>query len=283
MAKSKFNSWFEEAFGDEGTKFGLAIQEKLHEEQTPYQFLEVYSTETFGNLMVLDGCVMLTQRDNFLYHEMMTHPALFTHPAPKKVVVVGGGDCGTLQEVLQHNSVTAAIQVEIDERVTRVAEEYFPELCSSNQDSRAQFNFEDAAAWIQRQPDQSIDVIIIDSTDPIGPAEQLFGPEFLAQAFRALSHQGILVQQSESPIFHAKTIMRDLKNKLETAGFNHIQHLLFPQPCYPSGWWSATMAQKSTSPLTPRFNDAQAKTFKTHYYNNAIHQAALAVPEFMKD
>lgn len=282
MAETTFTSWFEEAFGNEGTKFGLAIKKKCHEEQTPYQKLEIYETETFGNLMVLDGCVMLTQRDNFLYHEMLTHPALFTHPEPKRVVIVGGGDCGTLKEVLKHDSVVEAAQIEIDERVTRAAEEYFPELCESNNDSRAHFHFEDAAAWIKRQADESIDVLIIDSTDPIGPAEQLFGPEFLAQAYRVLGAQGIIVQQSESPILHAKTIIADLENKLTQAGFKHPQQVLFPQPSYPSGWWSATMAQKSNTQLMPRYEAISAKTWSTQYYNRQIHDAALARPEFMK-
>jgi spermidine synthase len=282
MAETSFTSWFEEAFGDEGTKFGLAIKKKCHEEQTPYQKLEIYETETFGHLMVLDGCVMLTSRDNFLYHEMITHPALFTHPAPKRVVVVGGGDCGTLREVLKHNTVTHACQVEIDERVTKASEIYFPELCESNSDPRAEFYFEDAVAWIQRQDNASIDVLIIDSTDPIGPAEQLFGPAFLKEAFRTLGPNGIIVQQSESPILHSKTIIADLETKLLGAGFSHPQQVMFPQPCYPSGWWSATMAQKSAAALTPRYSAIESKDWPTSYYNRAIHDAALARPEFMK-
>ena len=282
MAESSFTQWFDEAFGDEGTKFGLAIKQKLHEEQTPYQKLEIYDTETFGHLMVLDGCFMVTQRDNFIYHEMMTHPALFTHPNPQNVVVVGGGDCGTLKEVLQHDSVQSATQVEIDERVTRNSEKYFPELCESNNDPRAKLCFVDAAEWIQKAPNDSIDVLIIDSTDPIGPAEQLFGAAFLKEAFRALSENGIIIQQSESPILHAKTIIKDLENKLVTAGFQHPRQLLFPQPTYPSGWWSATMAQKSTELLAFRAADVENKNFSTLYYNREIHTAALAVPEFMK-
>ena len=128
------DGWFTEVFQDQGTAFSLQVKKKLHEEQTEFQKLEIWETETFGNLMVLDGCVMLTTRDNFLYHEMMTHPALFTHKDPKKVVIVGGGDCGTLKEVLKHPGVEEAWQVEIDERVTRLSEQYFPELCESNTD-----------------------------------------------------------------------------------------------------------------------------------------------------
>lgn len=282
MAKTSFTNWFDEAFGDEGTRFGLAIKQRCHEEQTPYQKLEVYETETFGNLLVLDGCIMLTSRDNFLYHEMLTHPAMFTHPNPSKVVVVGGGDCGTLKEVLKHPNVKSAAQVEIDERVTAVSKIYFPELCTSNDDPRASFFYEDAAAWIANQKDESIDLLIIDSTDPIGPAAQLFGPAFLAQAFRVLRREGMIVQQSESPILHATTLIADLEQQLLQAGFHSPAQICFPQPSYPSGWWSATMASKSKTPSKPRYDDIESKSWPTHYYNRAIHDAALAKPEFMK-
>lgn len=282
MAATSFTVWFEEAFGDEGTKFGLAVKQKCLEEQTPYQKLEIYETHTFGYLMVLDGCVMLTSRDHFFYHEMITHPALFTHPAPKKVVIVGGGDCGTLHEVLKHDTITQVCQVEIDERVTKAAEIYFPELCQSNQDPRASFHFEDAAAWIEHQQDASIDVFIIDSTDPIGPAEQLFGHDFLKQVSRILGPNGIIVQQSESPILHAKTLIADLDNQLLKAGFHRPEQVFFPQPCYPSGWWSATIAYKNPSVITPRYQAIAEKKWPTLYYNSAIHSAAFARPEFMK-
>ena len=282
MAQTSFTNWFEEAFGDEGTKFGLAVRECLHEEQSAFQKLQIFATETFGNLLVLDGCVMLTTRDNFIYHEMLTHPALFLHPKPSRVVVVGGGDCGALLEVLKHPDVTSAVQVEIDERVTRLSEQYFPELCTINNDHRAEFVFDDAAAWIQAQPDESIDVLIIDSTDPVGPAEQLFGPQFLAQAFRTLSNDGIIVQQSESPLLHHNTIMHDLRSKLSTAGFKNPRPMLFPQPVYPTGWWSATIATKAVQPHIFREQVYAHRAFQTRYYNRDIHYACFATPEFMQ-
>ncbi len=121
---------------------------------------------------------MLTARDNFIYHEMLSHPALFSHPSPEHVVIIGGGDCGTLREVLKHDGVTRALQVEIDERVTRLAEEFFPELCASNSDPRAEFLFDDGIQWMKDADPGSVDVIIVDSTDPIGPAEGLFTEAF---------------------------------------------------------------------------------------------------------
>ena len=126
------DSWFTEKA--KGYGMSIKIREKLHDEQSLYQRIEIYETESFGRLMTLDGITMLTSRDNFIYHEMMSHPVLFTHSNPKSVVIVGGGDCGTLREVLRHKEVERALQVELDERVTRVSEKYFPELCESNND-----------------------------------------------------------------------------------------------------------------------------------------------------
>src|SRR5690606_38637921 len=143
---------------------------KLHEERSAFQTIAIYDTTDWGKLMVIDGAIMLTTRDNFLYHEMMAHPALFTHSNPQKVVVIGGGDCGTLREVLRHKEVEHAVQVEIDERVTRLAEQYFPELCESNGDARAELIAGDGIQYMKDTAPESIDVVIVDSTDPVGPA-----------------------------------------------------------------------------------------------------------------
>ena len=275
-------SWFTEVWSPEGSAFSLEVTEKLHEEQSEFQKIEIYQTRHWGKLMVLDGCYMVTDRDNFLYHEMMTHPALFTHPDPKKVLVIGGGDCGTLREVLKHPNVEQAWQVEIDERVTRVAEQYFPALCESNQDPRAQLLFEDGIAWIKNCTPGELDVIIVDSTDPVGPAAGLFNREFFSHCLRALGEGGLLVQQSESPLFHTDSIIREMYGELKAAGFTSLHTLPFPQPIYPSGWWSCTMASKGLKVTDYRKEAAQQKAFVTHYYNADMHQAALAVPECMK-
>lgn len=274
--------WFTEVFQNEGTGFSLQIKSKLAEQQSDYQFIEIFDTETFGNLMVIDGCVMLTTRDNFLYHEMMSHPALFTHPDPKRVVIIGGGDCGTLKEVLKHASVEQAIQVDIDKWVTQLSEQYFPELCTSNNDSRAQLLFDDGIKWMQNAEAGSVDVIIIDSTDPVGPAEGLFAVDFYKDCYRALGEKGVLVQQSESPLLHTNSIISNVHTDMKAAGFNSVQTLPFPQPVYPTGWWSATMASKDGEVSGFRAEDASKKSFETQYYNTGIHQGALAMPEFMK-
>lgn len=272
--------WFTEQHAGAGSAFSLKIKKKVHEEQSAFQFLEIYETDTFGYLMVIDGCTMVSTRDNFFYHEMMSHPALFTHPNPKRVWIIGGGDCGTLREVLKHSGIEQAIQIDIDERVTRLAEIYFPELCESNSDPRAELKFIDGIQWVKDAAPNSVDIIIVDSTDPIGPAEGLFSKAFYQNCFNCLTEQGMVVQQSESALYHLNLI-GDMRHAMSAAGFGHLQTLFFPQCLYPSGWWSATIASKS-SLATFRERDAGGKTFDTAYYNLAIHKAALAQPEFVK-
>jgi spermidine synthase len=282
MIENSDENWFTEICREGGSAISFQIREKLHEEQSPFQRIEIYATTHFGNLMVIDGFVMLTGRDNFLYHEMMSHPALYTHPDPRRAVIIGGGDCGTLREVLKHPGVEHALQVDIDERVTRLAEQYFPELVASNDDPRAELSFGDGIQWMKRAPAGSVDVIIVDSTDPIGPAEGLFTEAFFRDCHRVLGDRGVMAQQSESPLLHYDRIIRPLHQAMRAAGFADSVTLPFPQPCYPSGWWSATMAAKQLDVRRFRRSEAKNKGFPTGYYNADIHQAALAQPEFFR-
>ncbi len=273
------SQWFTEQVPSTGTAFSLKITQKLHEEQSDFQHLEIFETETFGNLMTIDGCTMVSTRDNFFYHEMITHPALFLHPNPKRVWIIGGGDCGTLREVLKHSGVEHVVQIDIDERVTRLAEIYFPELCESNNDPRADLKFIDGIKWVKEAGANSVDIIIVDSTDPVGPAEGLFGENFYRDCVACLSEDGLLVQQSESALLHLKLIA-EMRDAMKNSGFSHLQTLFFPQCIYPSGWWSATVASKSE--LSFRQDDCNNKSFDTVYYNTDIHHAAMAQPEFFK-
>jgi len=276
------NSWFSEPQPDSGTAFSLKITEKLHEEQSEFQKIEIFQTEHFGKLMVIDGYIMLTDRDNFIYHEMMSHPILFSHPNPEKVLIIGGGDCGTLREVLKHDTVKNVQQVDIDERVTRLSEIHFPALCESNNDSRAELHFEDGIKWVKDAEPDSYDVIIVDSTDPIGPGEVLFSTEFYQNCRRILKNDGLVVQQSESPLLHHESIIIPMHQRMQAAGNPHTLSFNFPQCVYPSGWWSCTVGSKI--PLTSfREDDAINKSFKTLYYNAEIHKAATAQPEFIKN
>ncbi len=274
--------WFTEVCVDCGSAFSLKLGKRLHQEQTPFQRIEIYETRTFGTLMVIDDCIMLTDRDNFVYHEMVSHPALFTHPAPRRVAIIGGGDCGTLREVLKHPGVEHVVQVDIDERVTRLSERYFPELCESNADPRAELLFADGIQWMRQAAPGSVDVIIIDSTDPVGPAEGLFREPFYQDCLKALGEGGVVVQQSESPLYHMH-ILQPLHRTVRAVGFADAVALHFPQCVYPSGWWTATLARKGGPATEFREADARAKPFATRYYNADIHRAAMAAPEFFRE
>ncbi|MDK9687922.1 polyamine aminopropyltransferase [Halomonas sp. LC1] len=282
MSDLRDDQWFTEVFDSHGSAFSLKITEKLLDVQSPYQHLEVYATETYGNLMVLDGCVMLTDRDNFLYHEMIAHPALFTHADPKRVVIIGGGDCGTLKEVLRHPGVEKVTQIDIDEEVTKASERFFPSLVEANGDPRAELLFADGVKWVDDAADESIDVLIIDSTDPVGPAEGLFKTDFLKRCHRILKSGGVMVQQSESPLYHSGSIIRELRNDMREAGFDSVATLPFPQPVYPSGWWSVTLAGKGTNVESFREEAAASHEMPLQYYTVDAHRGALALPPFMR-
>ncbi|MFY8300155.1 polyamine aminopropyltransferase [Pseudoalteromonas sp. SS15] len=281
MSNLEANRWFTEISDRDGSAFSLRINKKLDEIQSPFQKVEMFETTDFGNLMIIDGCTMVSTRENFFYHEMMSHPALFSHPAPKNVVIIGGGDCGTLREVLKHPGVETVTQIDIDEVVTQMSLKYFPELCESNNDPRATVMFDDGIKYMREAAPESIDVIIVDGTDPVGPGEGLFNHAFYTSCLNALRPGGIMIQQSESPLMHMPLLL-EMRDAMKDVGFADLQTLPFPQPIYPSGLWSATMARKGEQFDGFREQDVETATFDTEYYNVGIHHGALATPNFMK-
>ncbi|MAD91083.1 MAG: spermidine synthase [Pseudoalteromonas sp.] len=281
MSNLEANRWFTEISDRDGSAFSLRINKKLDEIQSPFQKVEMFETTDFGNLMIIDGCTMVSTRENFFYHEMMSHPALFSHPAPKNVVIIGGGDCGTLREVLKHPGVETVTQIDIDEVVTQMSLKYFPELCESNNDPRATVMFDDGIKYMREAAPESIDVIIVDGTDPVGPGEGLFNHAFYTSCLNALRPGGIMIQQSESPLMHMPLLL-EMRDAMKDVGFADLQTLPFPQPIYPSGLWSATMARKGENFDGFREEDAQNAQFDTEYYNVGIHKGTLATPNFMK-
>ncbi len=272
------DTWYTEEWADQGSAISLKIKTKLCDRQSPYQRIEIFETESFGRLMTLDGLVMVTQRDNFIYHEMLTHPALCSHKQPEKVLIIGGGDCGTLKEVLKHEAVKHVDMVELDADVTHAAEEFFPELCSSNHDPRAAIRFEDGIKWVKDANEQHYDVILVDSTDPVGPAAGLFEIEFYRQCFRALTGNGILALQSESPLFHT-SLIQAVDDTLGQAGFARRKLFHFPQCTYPSGWWSTMVAAKNA---TLSVDLLCRPTLDTRYYSHELYAAAAIPPRFLQ-
>jgi spermidine synthase len=214
---------------------------------------------------------------------MLSHPPLFTHPFPAKVLIIGGGDCGTLTRVLQHDSVRKVVQVEIDEMVTRVARKFFPQLAVAANDPRAELVFDDGISYITACRNE-FDVILVDSTDPVGPAEGLFRREFYQACHRALKPEGILCIQSESPwIPSLQEVIRSSYHDLG-AIFREVHPYLASIQTYQAGLWMFQLASKAHSPFAPEVRDRIAGAgLAASYYNANLHQACFVLPEFVRN
>lgn len=271
------STWFTEKQTD---NFGITAKIKriLLSEKTNYQQIEMLETEEWGNMLVLDDMVMTTQKDEFVYHEMVAHVPLFTHPNPKQVLVVGGGDGGVVREVLKHESVEKATLVEIDGKVIEYSKQYLPEVAGQLNDSRVEVKVADGFLHIA-ESEAAYDVIMVDSTEPVGPAVNLFTAGFYSGISNALKEDGVFVAQTDNPWFKAeliKQIYHDVKDifpvtRLYTANI----------PTYPSGLWTFTIGSKKYDPLEikeERFTDIDTK-----YYTRELHNASFVLPKFVKD
>jgi spermidine synthase len=254
------------------------ITKTLHVEQTEYQQLAVVDTVQYGRMLVLDGMVMTTEVDEFVYHEMISHIALNTHPDPKRVLVVGGGDGGAIREILKHDSVQEAVLAEIDRRVVEVSRLYLPAIAGALTNPRVTLAIGDGVEHV-RQHQGSYDVILIDSTEPIGPAVGLFSRQFYEDVYKALTPDGIMVAQSESPFLN-QDVIRMIHSNL--AGVFPLKYLyLAGIPTYPSGLWSFTIASKKWDPLQA---DLTGKSeLKTKYYTPQVHFGAFKLPRFVEE
>jgi spermidine synthase len=255
------------------------IKQTLHTETTEFQDLAMIDTVEFGRMLVLDGCVMTTIRDEYVYHEMISHIALSAHPNPERVLVVGGGDGGVIREIIKHPTVKQAVLAEIDGRVIDVSREYLPEIACALDDPRVDVRVIDGIAHVQENPN-TYDVIIVDSTDPIGPAVGLFAREFYESIARALKPDGIFVAQTESPFLNGELITRVHGDIAAIFGITRLY--LAAIPTYPSGLWSFTIGSKRHDP-TVIADPARTAALTTRYYTPELQQAAFALPRFVAD
>jgi spermidine synthase len=269
--------WFTEK---QTENFGITMKVKrtLHTEKTEFQYLEMVETEEWGNMLLLDGMVMTTQRDEFVYHEMVAHVPLFTHPNPENVLVVGGGDGGVIREVLKHPNVKKATLVDIDGKVIEYSKKYLPEIASGLEDERVEVKVDDGFMHIA-QSENEYDVIMVDSTEPVGPAVNLFTKGFYAGISKALKEDGIFVAQTDNPWFKADLIRKVQKDVKEIFPITRLY--LANIPTYPSGLWSFTIGSKKYDPLA--VPDEQFLDIDTKYYTKEIHKAAFVLPKFVQD
>jgi len=269
--------WIKE-MQNENAAMTYKVKETLHTEKTKYQELAILDTYQFGRMLVLDGIVQTTIRDEFTYHEMITHIPLFTHGNPKKVLVVGGGDGGTIREILKHKPVEKAVLCEIDDRVVELSKKYLPEISCGLSDPRVEVFIGDGIKYVQEHKNE-FDVAIIDSTDPIGAAEGLFSANFYKSVYDCLREDGIFTAQTESPFYSPETVKKI---------FGDIQSV-FPitklymgnVPTYPGVHWSFTMGSKKNDPEKTDINSIPE--FDTKYYHKDLHKACFVLPKYIKD
>lgn len=256
--------------------YSLKVKETLRVETTKYQELAVVETEQFGKMLFLDGMVMTSDKDEFVYHEMIAWPALQAHPKPERVLIIGGGDGGVLREVLKHPELKEAVLVEIDERVIQASRDFFPEMSCAFENPKAKVIVKDGIKFI-KESKELFDIVIIDSTEPVGPAVELFSKAFYQNVYEALKADGIIVAQSESPFFNQDVIAMAFGGIKKV--FPITKLYLASIPTYPSGLWSFTIGSKKHDPEIINNNiDAKRK-----YYSQAVHEAAFKLPVFTKE
>ena len=269
--------WFTEK---QTESFGITakVKETLVRERTAYQDLAIFETEQFGRMLTLDGMVMTTVKDEFVYHEMAAHPALFTHPNPRRVLVVGGGDGGVIRETLKHPEVEKAVLVDIDGKVIEYSKRYLPEIAGWLDDPRVEVIVDDGYMHIHEHKNE-YDVVMVDSTEPVGPAVQLFERGFYAAIYEALTEDGLFVAQTDNPWFKPdliRKVQRDVKEIFP------ITRLYWANiPTYPSGMWTFTLGSKKHDPLNAEIRPHP--DFRSRYYTPELHRACFVLPRFVED
>jgi len=275
-----WNVWYSELH-DGQSGLTVKVDRIVESTQSEFQRIDVLETKDFGKMLVLYGSLMVCDNDNNAYNEMIAHVPLFTHPSPKQVLIIGGGDCGALTEVMKHPEVDSCLMCELDKMVVETAQKHFPQLCVGLGDPRAKLIFQDGKKLIE-ETDDKFDVIILDLSDPVGPAADLFQKEFHEKVYGRLSDDGILVVQSESPFYNKKTVRSIYANLKQV--FPIVRMYTCFMPIYPSGMWSFAFCSKKYDPLADfdeqRWDDL---ALSTQYYNAETHRGAFALPQFAGD
>ena len=261
-----------------GTRF--RCKKVLFSGKSQYQYIDVMETAGHGRMLLNDGIVMLSEKDEFVYHEMMAHVPLCVHPQPEKVLIIGGGDGGVARELLRYRSIKKVVLVEIDEMVVQIAKKYFPKIAHSFESKKLELKIQDGAQFV-KNTQHKFDVILVDSTDPFGPAKVLFRPLFYKHVFRLLTNRGILVAQAESPFFEIQTQKFILKSLKSVFPFLFLYN--YSNTVYPGGLWSFAYASKKLHPLKDFHPERARKMVRNlSYYNEGIHRSAFAQPTFVQ-
>ena len=271
--------WYSEIENQE-ISYGYKVENVLFRGHSEFQKVDVIETSAYGRMLVIDDLVMLSQSDEFVYHEMIAHVPMLLHKMPHRVLVIGGGDGGTVRELLKHDDVKEIVLCEIDGMVVDISREFFPEVAAGLGDSRVAINIGDGIEYVKNQASGSFDVVIVDSSDPVGPGEGLFTKEFYGNVAKMVGPDGLLVCQSESPWFDHSFLRRIYDNV--NGGFRHATPYIGAIPTYPRGVWSWTVG--SQRPLD--FQELDERRLESlvglSYLNSDVFRAAFALPNFYR-
>ena len=274
--------WFTEKHTP-NVHFSIKVDRQLYSGKSEFQHIDIFESREFGRFLTLDGYMMLTEKDEFIYHEMITHVPMCVHPAAKRILVIGGGDGGTVRELLRYPTIEHIDLVEIDELVVEVCRKYLSQTAGCLSDPRIHFHYEDGLKFI-RPCEDAYDLIIVDSTDPFGPGEGKFTKEFYGNCYKALKADGIMVNQHESPFYteDAYAMQRAHKRIVESFPISRVYQAHIPT--YPSGHWLFGFASKKYHPVHQvdwtRWN---ALGLATRYYNTQLHAGAFALPNYVEE
>ncbi len=274
--------WFTEEHTP-NVRFSIKVKQHLYTTESDYQKIDVFDSFEFGRFLTLDGLMMLTEKDEFIYHEMIAHVPMAVNPQIRDVCVIGGGDGGVARELTKYPGIRHINLVEIDKAVVDVCREYLPSVSCRLDDPRVHIHYEDGLRYIRRKAD-SFDLIIVDSTDPFGPGEGLFTREFFGNCQKALREDGILVNQHESPYYD--TYAASMKQTHRTIREFYPICKVFQAhiPTYPSGHWLFGFASKKYHPTKNLRADAwNALDIKTRYYNTNLHLGCFYIPTYVLD
>jgi len=261
--------------------------EMLFRETSQYQKVEMYDTLEYGKMLIIDGKVMTTERDEFVYHEAISHVPCLSHPKPEKVLVIGAGDGGVVTQLLKHESISKITIVEIDELVIKASRLHLPQMANSFDNPRVDLRVEDGIAFVKNAPNETYDIVLVDSTDPGGPSEGIFTEDFYRNIHRILKPNGIFTNQSESPWYNTEVYSEIFAVMNRIFGKTNCHPYLANIPTYPSGLWGFCLCSKNGLNPVKDFDMEKAKNFtlqhKLKFYNEEIHRSVFVLPNYVRE
>ncbi|AUS98040.1 spermidine synthase [Clostridium thermosuccinogenes] len=273
--------WFTE-YHTENARFSFKLDKVLISVESEFQRIDVFDSYDFGRVLVLDGYLMLTEKDEFIYHEMMTHVPMAVNPEIRDVLVIGAGDGGVVRELTRYDSIKRIDMVEIDKLVVDVCREYLPQTSCKLDDPRVHIYYDNGVEFV-RKKDNEYDLIIVDSTDPFGPGEDLFTKEFYGNCFKALKASGIMINQHESPYYPNDALAMQKAHRLLKSIFPKALIYQAHIPTYPSGHWLFGFSSKALDPISDLSANWDTLGLKTRYYNTDLHKGCFALPNYVKE